>query len=157
MRKRIERLIQDENIRIIAVLNPRTADHSAKVIVGIRANPGRAQDVAAQLLPLNEVVYVGYVTGRFDLIVELLLRDEAEMLAFLSQRLGEVPGIASIETFHILRADKINYDWKLPTEVVPALRSAPGDHRATGSPYGRRAIGGAPSGIGRRSARCCDV
>jgi Lrp/AsnC family transcriptional regulator for asnA, asnC and gidA len=153
VRKRIERLIQDGIIRITAVLNPRTAGYTAGVIAGIRAYPGRTRAVAEQLLPLNEVVYVSYVTGRFDLIVELLLHDEDEMLTFLSQRLGEFSGIASVETFHILRADKINYDWKLPAEVSPGLHMDPVDLRAADAPKGRRTVGEAPAGNGRRAAR----
>ena len=152
IRKRIERLIQDGIIRITAVLNPRQAGYTAGVVIGIRTYPGRAREVAEQLLPLNEVVYVGYVTGRFDLIVEILLRDEESMLAFLSQRLGDFPGIAAIETFHILRADKINFDWKLPDEIGPAVQRAAADHSA-GPAHGCPSIAKARAGNGRRPTR----
>ncbi|MGH2617748.1 MAG: Lrp/AsnC family transcriptional regulator [Thermomicrobiales bacterium] len=153
VRKRVERMIQDGIIRVTAVLNPRTAGYNAGAIIGIRTYPGRAQEVAEQLLPLNEVVYLGYITGRFDLLVELLLPDEEQMLTFLTRRLGDFPGIDTIETFHILRADKINYDWKLPEERVPAARATPIDRRGAGPPRGRQGTGKAPPGNGRRPTR----
>lgn len=155
VRKRIERLIQDGIIKVVAVLNPRRAGYAAGALVGIRTYPGQAQEVGEQLAQLNEVIYLGYITGRFDLLIEVLLHDEDEMFAFLTRRLRDFPGIAAVETFHVLRGEKINYDWKLPAEVFERLRerSAPAERPARG------ARGNGPVGktAPRRSARGSSV
>ena len=100
-------------------------------------HPGLSPDT----LPCLELQFAGF-GGRFDLLVELLLRDDEEMLAFLTKRLADFPGIAAVETFHILRADKINFDWKLPSDVVPGVstsrRALPPPSRPTVADPSRR-------------------
>lgn len=121
VRKRIDRLIQDRIIKIVAIFNPRRTGYTSQMLIGMRTQVGRAQEVGEQLAGLNEVVYVGYVTGRYDLLVEVMLRDDDEMFEFLTERLRDVPGIVSTETLHILRTAKINYDWKLPEEAFERI------------------------------------
>ncbi len=122
IRKRIDRLIQQGTIKIAAVLNPRQSGYVANALVGIRAEVGKIRDVGEQLARLNEVVYVGYVTGRYDLVIEVLLHTEDEMFDWITCRLPAVSGIAITETFSILRMAKINYDWKLPDEWFERIR-----------------------------------
>jgi Lrp/AsnC family transcriptional regulator for asnA, asnC and gidA len=139
VRKRIERLIQDEIIKVVAVLNPRRAGYAAGALVGIRTYPGRTQEVGEQLVLLNEVIYVGYITGRFDLLVEVLLHDEDEMFVFLTRRLRDFSGISAVETFHVLRNEKINYDWKLPVEMFQRSQTTPeSPNRRRGMPQNNR-------------------
>jgi Lrp/AsnC family transcriptional regulator, regulator for asnA, asnC and gidA len=126
-RKRIERLMQDGIIKVEAILNPRRSGYSAQAHVGIHCVPGRTEEVGEQLADLNEVVYVGYMAGRYDILIEVMLRDQDELFHWLSRRLADFPGIADVETFYILRTAKINYDWKLPPDMFERVRLARGE------------------------------
>lgn len=125
VRKRIDRLIQDRIIKVAAVFDPRRTGYSTNALIGIRTHVGRVQEVGERLAQFNDVVYVGYITGRYDLLIEVMLKDDDQVFDFLTRRLRDYPGIATTETFHVLRTAKINYDWKLPDEVFERVRNQP--------------------------------
>ncbi len=114
VKNRINRLINNDILRNLAVLNPKALGFNADVLIGICAKQGQLEKTGDALKSLNEVVYLGYITGRFDIMIEVLLHDSEELFSFLRKRLGKISGIASTETFFILKNEKINYDWKLP-------------------------------------------
>ncbi len=120
IRKRIDRLVQDEIIKVVAVLNPRKTGYQTDVLVGIRVQPGSLLVVGEALSRVEEVVYLGYTTGRHDILVEMLFRDDDALFEFLNGRLPSLGPIVSTETYHVLRTGKINYDWKLPIEFEGA-------------------------------------
>jgi Lrp/AsnC family transcriptional regulator for asnA, asnC and gidA len=147
VRKRIDRMFQDEIIKVVAVLNPRKTGYASDVLVGIRVEPGKIREVGQALSRLDHVVYLGYTTGRYDILVEMLFRDDERLFHFLEEELPSLHGIVSTETSHVLHAEKINYDWKLPAEFGPGradnLDVAQSDTRpgATGRNGGRSSIG----------------
>lgn len=149
VRKRIDRMFRDEIIKVVAVPNPRKTGYASDVLIGIRVEPGKLRKVGQALSKLDHVVYLGYTTGRHDILVEMLFRDDERLFRFLEQELPALGGIVSTETSHILRAEKINYDWKLPAEFGPRLdgdggrrRPALGDVKLAGASRDRGQKGG---------------
>ena len=134
VRKRIDRLTQDEIIKVVAVLNPGKTGYRTDVLIGISVAPGNLLAVGEALSRREEVVYLGYTTGRHDILVEMLFRDDEALFAFLDQQLPALGPIVSTETYHVLRTGKINYDWKLPIESGPNATPA---GRSTASDRGR--------------------
>lgn len=130
VRKRIERLVQDEVLKVVAVLNPAKTGYHTDVLIGIRVEPGNLLTVGEALAKREEVVYLGYTTGRHDIVVEMLFRGEDALFEFLDRHLPDLGPIVSTETYHVLRTGKINYDWKLP---IDAGSSAPRGGRPTAS------------------------
>jgi Lrp/AsnC family transcriptional regulator for asnA, asnC and gidA len=116
IRKRIDRLVDDEIIKVVAVLNPRMTGYTTDVLIGISVQPGEWLRVGNALAESDNCVYLGYTTGRYDLLVEMLFRDDQAFFRFLDEELPTLGQIARSETLHVLRAGKINYDWKLPAE-----------------------------------------
>jgi Lrp/AsnC family transcriptional regulator, regulator for asnA, asnC and gidA len=117
IRKRIDRMIGDGIIKVVAVLNPRTTGYEMDVLIGIRVEAGKLLDVGEKLAEREDVVYLGYITGRHD------IRDVDALFACLNVELPRIGGIVSTETYTVLRAGKINYDWKLPSEFTGKERS----------------------------------
>lgn len=133
VRKRIDRLVADEIIKLVAVLNPRKTGYQTDVLIGIRVEPGNLLTVGEALSRREEVVYLGYTTGRHDILVEMLFRDDEVLFEFLNRQLPAVGSIVSTETYHVLRTGKINYDWKLPMEfAVNATRGGPPEQSSRG-------------------------
>jgi Lrp/AsnC family transcriptional regulator for asnA, asnC and gidA len=122
VRKRIERLIRDRFLKVVAVINPVRTPYRVDAVIGVRVRPGSALEVGSALAEMDETVYVGYTAGRYDLIIEVLSRTDEDLFAFLSERLGRLDG--TVSTFHVLRTEKINYDWKLPREFVASGAAA---------------------------------
>ena len=117
VKNRINRLVDNGILKNLAVLNPQSLGYHSDVLVGIRVAQGRMKETGDALKEMNEVVYLGYITGRYDIMVEILLHDPQELLSFIRDRLGKIPGIVSTETFYVMQNEKINYDWKLPKEI----------------------------------------
>lgn len=115
VRKRLDRMLQQGVLKILAVLNAAATGFPVDVIIGIKVKTGRLREVGKQLAAINQVTYVGYVSGRFDIIIEVLLRNTTELFEFVSSTLQGVEGIASSETFNVLHTEKFSYMW-LPTE-----------------------------------------
>lgn len=118
IRKRIDRMFSDGIIKVVAVLNPRKTGYTTDVLIGIRVEPGKLVEVGEALAQREDVVYLGYITGRHDILVEMIFRDVDALFECLNRDLPQIGGIVSTETYTVLRAGKINYDWKLPSEIV---------------------------------------
>jgi Lrp/AsnC family transcriptional regulator, regulator for asnA, asnC and gidA len=115
VRKRMERLFADDIIKVVAVYNPRKTSYAADALIMIRVMPGHLQAVGKALASHEAVVYLGYTTGRSDIVVEALFENDEALFRFLDEELPTFGGIVSTETAHVLRTEKINYDWKLPS------------------------------------------
>lgn len=152
VRKRIDRMVEDEIIKVVAVLNPRKTGYATDVLIGVRVTPGKLIDVGTELSKLDEVVYLGYTTGRYDILVEMLFRDDEDLFGFLSERAPQLEGLFSTETYHVLRTEKINYDWKLPSTFIAAVpRGGEVAERSSIGPTGGADSPEAPAeGEGRR-------
>jgi Lrp/AsnC family transcriptional regulator for asnA, asnC and gidA len=68
--------------------------------------------VGERLAAHPDVSYVGYTTGEYDLLVEAFLPDDAGLLEFIDDRVGAVPEVESVETWHVLRVTKTNAEWQ---------------------------------------------
>jgi Lrp/AsnC family transcriptional regulator, regulator for asnA, asnC and gidA len=124
VRKRLDRLIQDEILKIVAVLNPEKTGYQTDVLIGIRVEAGHLRATGEALAQFEDVVYLGYTTGRHDILVEMLFRTDEELLDFLDRRLPAIGPILGTETYRVLKTGRINYDWKLPIDI-----SGAGDER----------------------------
>ena len=114
IRKRIARLIDDGLVNIVAVPTPRAVGTTMSAIIGISVNLGDLDMVSRTLSMSPEVRYLGLSTGRYDIILEAFFNDTEHLLSFVSDRLGSLPEVTSVETSIILRVDKFSYEWELP-------------------------------------------
>jgi len=124
VRTRVDRLIARGAILPMARVNPAAIGFPVDAMVGIRVVRGFAKGVGARLAAMENVSYVGYTTGSFDLLIEAHLPDNEGLYTFLNEDLEKIEGIAHTETWHILRTDKVNFEWagenvgKAPLEGV---------------------------------------
>jgi Lrp/AsnC family transcriptional regulator for asnA, asnC and gidA len=114
---RVDRLINNNVIKVSAVLNPEAVGLKANALIGVCVLPGKADYVGEKLSVINEVLYISFITGRYDLLIEVLLRDPSELYDFISTHVHKIPGIVSIETYYVMRTHKFDYEWKLPEEL----------------------------------------
>ena len=63
VRRRVSRLIHDDVFRITAVPDIQKMGYSTTALVGVEAQPGRADEVAEALAKLEEVHYGAVTTG----------------------------------------------------------------------------------------------
>lgn len=114
IRKRIARLIADDLISIVAVPTPSAAGATTSAIIGISVSLPEMHAVSERLVAYPEVRYVGFSTGRYELIVEAFFTDHEHLLDFVSTKLGGLEGVGGVETSLILKVAKFSYEWEIP-------------------------------------------
>jgi Lrp/AsnC family transcriptional regulator for asnA, asnC and gidA len=113
IRKRVSQLVSQGLINIVAVPTPRAVGLNLSAIIGISVTLPKLKDISEELKRQKEVRYVGVSTGRYDIIVEAFFLDQQHFLDFISNRLGRMDGITSLETSMILDVVKFSYEWEI--------------------------------------------
>jgi Lrp/AsnC family transcriptional regulator for asnA, asnC and gidA len=110
VRQRVQRLIETNVVQIVAVTDPLSLGFRRQAMIGVRTE-GDIASVADALAALEEVDYVVYTSGRFDLLAELVCEDDEHLLTVLNEKIRRIPGVTSSETFVYLRLHKQTYTW----------------------------------------------
>lgn len=108
IRHRYERLADASVLEVVGVTSPRALGFEAMAMVGVTTD-GRSRAVAEAAAEIDEVSYAVVVAGRFDLLVELVCRDQAHLLDVL-ERLAAVEGVRATDTFVYLQLAKQSYE-----------------------------------------------
>jgi Lrp/AsnC family transcriptional regulator, regulator for asnA, asnC and gidA len=110
VRQRVARLLEQGVMQIVAVTDPLTLGFKRQAMVGLTVD-GDIQAVADKLGAFDEVDYVVVTAGSFDIIVELVCADDAELLDLLNQCIRSIPEVRTTETFIYLKLAKQAYAW----------------------------------------------
>ena len=110
VRQRVQRLIENKVVQIVAVTDPLTLGFRRQAMVGLKVE-GDIIAVADALALIPEVDYVVCTSGSFDLLFELVCEDDDHLLTLLNDRVRSIPGVRSTETFMYLRLRKQTYAW----------------------------------------------
>jgi Lrp/AsnC family transcriptional regulator for asnA, asnC and gidA len=109
VRQRVLHLISEGFMQIVAVTDPTTVGFTVQALVGIKVK-GDLDVSASALAEIAEVDYVVIVTGRFDIIIELVVEDTEKLLELMNQ-IRRIDSIAATEVFNFLRLEKQTYNW----------------------------------------------
>jgi Lrp/AsnC family transcriptional regulator, regulator for asnA, asnC and gidA len=113
VRKRIAHLLDERLMSIVAVPTPEAAGMNLSAIIGISVELTAIHEVADAIRSYQEVRYVGMSAGRYDVMVEAFFTDQEHLLEFVTDKLGSLPGITSLETSIILKVVKFSYEWEI--------------------------------------------
>jgi Lrp/AsnC family transcriptional regulator for asnA, asnC and gidA len=109
IRARYQRLCEDNILQVTGVTNPLGLGFDAIAMVGIRTG-GAPEPVADEISQWDEAGYVVITAGQFDILVELVCADRRQLLA-VTNRMRELDGVVSTESFLYLELWKQLYDW----------------------------------------------
>ena len=94
----------------MGVTDPLQLGFHRQAMVGVRVE-GDVRIVAEKLSELHEVDYVVMCAGSFDLLVEIVCRDDDALFRLLNDSIRSVPGVRSTESFVYLKLAKQTYSW----------------------------------------------
>lgn len=106
VRKRVNQLVNSQVIQIAALVNPQGVGLPIDCKIGIRAQKKKLLEVGSQLCAMEEVHYVGYVTGGFDIIIGVYQPTMEGLFHFLRERLDNLDGVDDYEAWTVLRTQK---------------------------------------------------
>lgn len=118
VRYRVDRLRRLGILRVSAIVNPLALGYTTIADVVIDVAPGYLQDVAAQLMDLDQVSYAAGSVGDGDLVVQVYARDPEELVRLVSEVIGTIPGVARVRTTIVPWKLKEVYDWRVPAEFA---------------------------------------
>lgn len=99
IRNRVNGMKQAGMLRIVAIADPVAAEYKTDAMLGLKISPGHSpQGVAQRLGSLPDVVYILWVSGRFDLLIEVVSDDRDDFLMFLEEEIHNQPDISCVET-----------------------------------------------------------
>ena len=109
IRQRYNRLVELGILKVVAISNPLQRGFKTMAMVGIRTDGHQMLEVADAVSKLKEVVYLVVVSGRFDIMAEVVCRDHADLLEFITDKLYAIEGVREAETFMHLKIVKEIY------------------------------------------------
>ncbi|MEW2473938.1 Lrp/AsnC family transcriptional regulator [Micromonospora gifhornensis] len=109
VRQRVQRLLDAGVMQIVAVTDPLQLGFPRQAMIGLRTD-GDLESVADRIAEFDEVDYVVITAGSFDLLAEVVCRNDEHLLEIL-QRLRAVTGVVSTEAFVYLKLRKQTYSW----------------------------------------------
>lgn len=110
VRQRVQKLLDQGVMQIVAVTDPLTVGFRRQAMVGINVE-GDLDPVADALTAMDEVEYVVVTAGSFDLLIEIVAEDDDHLLRTINKRIRTLPGVRSTESFVYLKLRKQTYTW----------------------------------------------
>jgi Lrp/AsnC family transcriptional regulator for asnA, asnC and gidA len=110
VRQRVQKLLDQGVMQIVAVTDPLTVGFRRQAMVGINVE-GDIEPVADALAGMDAVEYVVVTAGSFDLLVEIVCADDEHLLEMINKRIRTLPGVRSTESFVYLKLRKQTYTW----------------------------------------------
>lgn len=117
VRSRMKNLITAGALKVAGLINPMQAKGLTVAMVGITLHSHeQLGEKLEQIGSLPRVNWCAVVTGRYDIIVEIICTDEmGDLYDFLDQDLSKVGGVNSSESFVVMKSKR---KWLLLPDAV---------------------------------------
>ena len=113
VRQRVRALVDSGVLQIVAVADPITLGFGVMATVGVSVS-GDARQAAETISEIDEVDYCVLTSGRYDLQLEIVCRDNEHLLSVINDRIRTVDGVRETETSICLRVHKQTYNYGTP-------------------------------------------
>jgi Lrp/AsnC family transcriptional regulator for asnA, asnC and gidA len=110
VRARVNRLTEEKVLDVTGLVDPEAIPGHRLVMVGIKLSTMDLVKKGKEFSRLKGVVYVCVVTGRYDLILTVLLNDTYDLLEFYTEQVSRIRNVQSAETFVVYKT----YNLKVP-------------------------------------------
>ena len=104
VRTRVKKLAEEGIFAITGVVNPDALPRHRLVMVGVKLKTMDLVNKGEEFSRLKGVVAVSVVTGRYDLILMVFLKEGYELLEFYTEEVARLKDIQSVETFVVYKS-----------------------------------------------------
>jgi Lrp/AsnC family transcriptional regulator, regulator for asnA, asnC and gidA len=109
IRVRYNRLVDIGALRVVGITNPVRMGYQTMALIGIKVETNRLVEISNEVAALEEVIYLIIVSGAYDIIAEIVCKDQYHLLQFLTERLYKIQGVREAESFMHLKIVKEIY------------------------------------------------
>lgn len=96
-RRRVDHLLGSGCVTPVTLVDPPFLGYGVEVLVFIRVELGRLEDVASALVDRPEVRYLSATSGYSDLVAEVILPGQEDLYRFRTEVLGRLRGIHDLD------------------------------------------------------------
>jgi Lrp/AsnC family transcriptional regulator for asnA, asnC and gidA len=110
VRARVNKLIDEGVLEIAGLVDAESVTDHRIVIVGVKLATMELVKKGEEFSRLKGVISVSVVTGRFDLILVVLLKPGFGLLEFYTEEVSRLKDVQSVETFVVYKS----YNFRVP-------------------------------------------
>lgn len=104
VRSRVRKLRQEGVLDIAGLVDPEALPEHSVVMIGVRLKDMDLVKKAEEFSRLRGVISVSVVTGRFDLLLTVMISKDFGILQFYTQEVSGIDKVQSVETFVIYKS-----------------------------------------------------
>ena len=109
VRRRLRKLIRDDVLRIVGVVDPYKFGFAVAVIISLDVTHDKLGLAMEALGERPEIKWVSTTTGRFDILAMARFRSNNGLAEFMTEVLAKLEGVKDSETFLCLDVKKGRY------------------------------------------------
>ena len=110
VRARVQKLTDEGILEVIGLVDPEALPGHRLVMVGVKLATMDLVNKGEEFSRLRGVVSVSVVTGRYDLLLVVFLKEGFGLLEFYTEEVAKLKDVQSVETFVVYKA----YNLKIP-------------------------------------------
>jgi Lrp/AsnC family transcriptional regulator for asnA, asnC and gidA len=110
VRARVQKLMEEGILEVTGLVDPEALPGHRVVMVGVKLSTMDLINKGAEFSQLRGVVSVSVVTGRYDLLLVVFLKEGFGLLEFYTEEVAKLEDVQSVETFVVYKA----YNFKVP-------------------------------------------
>lgn len=110
VRSRVNKLTEEGILSINGNVDVDAIKGHQILYLGVKLSNMDLEEKGLEFKALKGVVSAAIVTGRYDLILQVLLKEDYTLLEFITRQLSKVEGVQTVESFVVYKG----YDLKVP-------------------------------------------
>lgn len=110
VRTRVQKLMEEGILEVVGLVDPEALPGHRVVMVGVKLATMDLIKKGEEFSKLRGVVSVSVVTGRYDLLLVVFLKESFGLLEFYTEEVAKIKDVQSVETFVVYKA----YNLKVP-------------------------------------------
>ncbi len=104
VRSRVKKLMDQGILDITGLVDPEVIPDQSVVMVGVRVKDMNLVKKGEEFSRLRGVISVCVVTGRYDLILMVMLSRDFTILEFYTEEVSTIDSVTSVETFVVYKS-----------------------------------------------------
>ncbi len=125
VRYRLEKLLEENVIRINASPVPQSLGYSIVADVFIEVEVGQVLEIAQRIASYENVSYVACSTGESDISIQIISQSNRELYEFVTEVLGKMPGVRKTSTSMVPFIVKDIQQWRIPSSAFRDAKPEP--------------------------------
>ena len=113
IRKRLQRLFNNEIIQVVAIVNHRKIGYEIEGNIKIKIDTKKTEQVIQKLEAIDALWYIALLTGGADFDVEFSVKSQGDLKDLLAN-INNIDGVINAEPSFRLQLVKNRYDWETP-------------------------------------------